>query len=211
MREQILQTYKEKIFTLNKTYEARKEYFENKMDEQLDSVDSFEKNKNRRKRKLKEIDGKIEECQDPRKTKMVIEFIDQDSASIKSFVIKKPSSIKVTTRLMCGKLLMFEKLSLRSFIYEIVETFCFLDKNVKQILKKYGIEKVENFHVLTDTDSTSLKFMFISDRNSKTPEDKFRKIMFQVIIASKICKRFDSSYVFCNIFGAEKENKKKKA
>ena len=93
MREQILQTYKEKIFTLNKTYEARKEYFENKMDEELDSVDSSEKNKNRRKRKLKEIDGKIEECQDPKKTKMVIEFIDQDSASIKSFVIKKPSSI----------------------------------------------------------------------------------------------------------------------
>ena len=210
MREEIIQTYKGKIFTLNKTYEARKEYFENKMDEQLDSVDSFEKNKSRRKRKLKEIDGKIEECQDPRKTKMVIEFIDQDSASIKSFVAKKPSSIKVTTRFMCGKLLMFEKLSLRSFIYEIAETFCFLDENVKQILKKYGIEKVEVFHVLTDTDSTSLKFTFVSDPNSKTPEDKFREIMFEVIIASKICKRFDSSHVFCDIFGAEKENKKKK-
>ena len=73
MREEIIQTYKGKIFTLNKTYEARKEYFENKMDEQLDSVDSFEKNKNRRKRKLKEIDGKIEECQDPRKTR-ILEF-----------------------------------------------------------------------------------------------------------------------------------------
>ena len=195
---------------MNKTYEARKEYFENKMDEQLDSVDSFEKNKNRRKRKLKEIDGKIEECQDPRKTKMVIEFIDQDSASIKSFVVKKPSSIKVTTRFMCGKLLMFEKLSLRSFIYEIAETFCFLDENVKQILKKYGIEKVEVFHVLTDTDSTSLKFTFVSDPNSKTPEDKFREIMFEVIIASKICKRL-IVHTFSATFLEQKKKTRKKS
>ena len=49
MREEIIQTYKGKIFTLNKTYEARKEYFENKMEEQLDSVDSFEKIKTEEK------------------------------------------------------------------------------------------------------------------------------------------------------------------
>ena len=50
MKEEIIQTFQGKIFALNKNdskYEARKEYFENKMDEELDAVESFEKSKNK--------------------------------------------------------------------------------------------------------------------------------------------------------------------
>ena len=92
MKEEIIQTFQVKIFALDKndlTYEARKEYFENKMDEELDSVESFVKNKNKRKRKFKNIDEKIAESLDPRKTKMVIEFNDHEVASIKSIAVKK--------------------------------------------------------------------------------------------------------------------------
>ena len=92
MKEEIIQTYQGKIFALDKnnpTYEARKEYFQNKMDEEVDAVESFKKSKNRRKRKFKDIDEKIEECQEPRKTKMVVEFSNHESASIKSFAVKK--------------------------------------------------------------------------------------------------------------------------
>ena len=67
---------------------------------------------------------------------------------------------------MSGKLLVFAKLSLKSFIYEVTETFCFSKENVKKINDKYKIERVETFHILTDTDSTALKFMFISDTNT---------------------------------------------
>lgn len=87
---------------------------------------------------------------------------------------------------MSGKLLMSAKLSLKSFIYEITETFCFPKENVKEIYKTYVIERVEIFHALTDTDSTSLKFIFISDPNSETREDKFRDI-FETVIPSEIC------------------------
>ena len=116
----------------------------------------------------------------------------------------------------------------KSFIYEITETFCFPKENIKEIDKKYGIERVGIFHLLTDTDSKSLKFMFVSDPNSKTPDDKFRDIIklaasllyyglirallslvFEVIMASEICKRFDSSHSFWDILGARKENKKR--
>ena len=93
---------------------------------------------------------------------------------------------------MSGKLLMFEKLSLKSFIYEITETFCFPKENVRKIYDKYKIERVKIFHVLTDTGSTALKSMFISDLNSEIPENKFRDILFEVIIESEIYKRFDS-------------------
>ena len=119
MREEIIQTFQSKIFALNKedpTYKARKEYFENKMDEELDTVNSFEKSKNRMKRKFKDLDKKVSDCLDPRKTKMVIEFNDRESASIKSFAVKKRGQIKVTTKFMSSKLLMFAKLSLKSFI-----------------------------------------------------------------------------------------------
>ena len=47
---------------------------------------------------------------------------------------------------MSGKLLLFAKLSLKSFIYDLVETFFFPEKKVKEILKKYGIERVDIFH-----------------------------------------------------------------
>ena len=60
-----------------------------------------------------------------------------ESSSIKSFAFKKRSEIKVTTRFMSGKLLMFAKLSLKSFIYEIADIFCFPNENIKEIYKKY--------------------------------------------------------------------------
>ena len=101
MKEEIIQTYQGNIFPLNKndpTYEARKEYFENKMDEELDAVQSFEKSKNMRKRKFQDVDTKIAKSLDLRKTKMIVEFKNHESTSIKSFGVKKCSSIKVTTR-----------------------------------------------------------------------------------------------------------------
>ena len=81
MRDKIIQTFQSKIFALNKedsSYEARKEYFENKMDEEPDTLNSLAKSKNRRKRKFKDLDEKISDCLNPRKTKMVIEFNDRE-------------------------------------------------------------------------------------------------------------------------------------
>ena len=82
---------------------------------------------------------------------------------------------------------MFAKLSLMSFIYEVLETFCFPDENGREIFKKYSTEKVEN-HIVTNTNSTSLEFLFISDTNSETPESKYREIIFEVTSSSKYIK-----------------------
>ena len=75
--------------------------------------------------------------------------------------------------------------------------------------KKYMIENVVINHILTDTDSTALQFTFISDPNSDLPEDNFRDVIFEVIIATKIYKRFDTSHEFWDIFGSRKESRKK--
>ena len=128
LREEITQAFQSTIFVPNKdkpTYEARKKYYERQMPEELDGVDSYKKNKKLKKRRFKEIDKKITDCLDPRKAKMVVEFNDRESASIRSFTVRKRNEIKVTTQFMSGKLLIFAKLSLKSFIYDLSETFCF--------------------------------------------------------------------------------------
>ena len=179
------------------------------MAEELGALKIYEKDTKVKKRKFKNVDQKIAECLDPRKIKMIIDFSDPESSSIKSFAVKKKNEIKVTSRFMSGKSLMFAKLSLKSLIYALVETFYFPSQLVLDIYKKYKIEKIEINHVLTDTDSTVLQFIIISDPNSNIPEPKFRNIIFAIIVATKIYKRFDSSHEFWDTFEARKISRKK--
>ena len=82
MREDVMQTFQQKTLFLDKkdpTYEARKQY--------LNAIDSFEKSKNKRKRKLYHIDKKTEKFSDLRKTKMTLEFKNRESASIQMFAV----------------------------------------------------------------------------------------------------------------------------
>ena len=64
------------------------------------------------------------------------------------------------------------------------------------------------YHVLTDIDNTCLKFVFVSSTHSDIPDKKFRDIIIEVIVASKIYNRFDSSNIYREIFEARKENLK---
>ena len=64
---------------------------------------------------------------------MIVDFNDRESASIKSFAVKKKDQKKVATRFMSGKLLMFPKLSLKSFIYSLCELLYFPCPKVKEI------------------------------------------------------------------------------
>ena len=102
-------------------------------------------------------------------------------------------------------MLMFAKLSLMSFVYEMLETFYFPDEKVRKIYDEYLIEKVYMYHILTDTDSTSLQFLFISDSISDISEKKYREIIFEVIIASEFYHRFDTSHKSWDKFGLQKE------
>ena len=80
---------------------------------------------------------------DMRKNKMTIEFNDSQSSSIKQIAVKTNTSIECTTLFMSGKLL-FAKLSLKSFIYSLVELLAFLEENetVEKIYQKYEIERI---------------------------------------------------------------------
>ena len=87
------------------------------------------------------IENKINNCSDIRKNKMVIEFNEYKSSSVKSIAVKANTNINCTTGFMSGKLLMFAKLSLKSFIYSLVELLTFPEDHpiVSQIYEKYDI------------------------------------------------------------------------
>ena len=75
---------------------------------------------------------------------MIVEFYDSESASIKSFAVKKKSEIKVTTRIMSRKLLMFAKFSLKSLIYTLPETLYFPNEIVKEIYEINNLSNKQN-------------------------------------------------------------------
>lgn len=49
---------------------------------------------------------------------------------------------------------------------------------------------------MTDIDSTSIQFIIISDKNSEFPKSNVREIIFEIIVKTKILRRFDTSHVF---------------
>ena len=105
---------------------------------------------------------------------------------------------------MSGKLLMFAKLSLKSFIYLLTEILSFPDEDVKKIYDKYMIEQTICYHIVTDKDSISLQFEIISDPSSNIPETRVRDVIFEVIVRTKIYNRIDTSQSFWDNFDARK-------
>ena len=111
---------------------------------------------------------------------------------------------------MSGRLLMFAKLSLKDFIYSLTEILSFPDSIVKKIYEKYQIDRIICYHILTDTDSTFLQFVILSDPASSFPECDIRDIIFAVIVKTEIFKRFDTSHPFWKKFDAFKPKGQKK-
>ena len=77
---------------------------------------------------------------------------------------------------------MFAKLTLKSFIYDLCEALMFPNKKIKAIYDMCDIDFVYIYQILTDTDSTSLQFIFFSKGQCKIPEAMFRNITFLIIM-----------------------------
>ena len=138
LRENIQHEYEKKKEKLDKNdpfYFVLAESLNQKREEGLEAVELFAKKKKRRETSQQQntvvdsIETKIDNCTDLRKNKMVIEFNDYKSASVKSIAVKANSSVKCMTQFMSGKLLMFAKLSLKSFIYYLVKLLSFPEEN----------------------------------------------------------------------------------
>ena len=79
-------------------------------------------------------------------------------------------------------MLMFSKISLKSFVYDVIDIFCFPDDIISEIYERNDILKVFIYLILTDTDSCSLQFTFINRLSSNISEDRARVIIFEILI-----------------------------
>ena len=210
IREQIESKFNKKKDKYDETdpfYHDLIENLERKKGEDLEALEAFENKKKRNRvyynsKKINSIEDQISDSMGMRKNKMMIEFNDLESSSIKHIAVKSKNSIKCTTRFMSGKLLMFAKLSLKSFVYSLIELLAFPEENpiVQGIYQKYDIEKIYCYHILADTDSTSLQFNVVSDVASTFPENNVRDILFEIFSSAEIKQRFDKSNNFWKKF-----------
>ena len=126
----------------------------------------------------------------------MIKFDKNECNSIKSIVIKGNTTIDVSSQFIKGKMSMFAKLSLKSFVYNMIDVFRFSDKRIRKIYNSYQIQKCFLYPNLTDTDSTSLFFNFICNVNCSVAETEAREIIFECMKKLKIAKRLDVSDEF---------------
>ena len=132
-----------------------------------------------KKRTLYHYLERQEEAYRNNKIKSLIDFDEEYVSSVKSLAIKKETKVNLTTRFLNGKMLMFSKTSIQSFVYNLIGVFMFPDDVVKEIYKKNEIQKCFLFQNLTETDSTSpFLYLFANFRvllMKQLPETLFLK------------------------------------
>ena len=168
------------------------------------------KRKKREKRKLtKDFEMQVSDMIKNKKVKTMIDFDKRESNSIESIVVNSSTMLDVSTRFCKGKMLMFAKMSLKLFVYDIIDVFCFPDDKVKGIFDKNDIEKCFLYLNLTDTDICSMFFVFICKLECCIPESDFRNVLFEIFKHSKIGPRLDVSDHFWQQFNMQNKGTRK--
>ena len=189
--------------------EAKLHYAGQKRAKKMNSVKSMVA-KAKRKNCSRDNDQKATDHLKNINTKMIIDFDCESSVGINSLAVNKTNVVKLTTRLFSVKMFMFTKLSLMSFIYDLIEVFYFPNIKAKIIYQSFGIEKILLYQILTDSDSIALHFNIICSENNSIPDDRFRDIIFEVISQNDIIKRFATSNEYWEKFSVRDKTLEKK-
>ena len=150
IKQDIEEKYNDKLMKLDKEdkfYQIKFSTLNTERLSNLEAAEAFEKKKKRNKRKSKLIDfsERKNEALRNQKVKSLIDFDEEYSSSIKSLAVEQSTNVNnLITRYLNGKMLMFSKVSIKSFVYDFIDVFMF---------------KIDRFYLyqnLTDTDSTSI-------------------------------------------------------
>ena len=155
----------------------------------LDKLESLKK-KERKSKKWKltrDVEAKLGDSFKNKKLKTLIDFDKNECNIIKSKAVKGSTIVDVTWRFIKWKMLMFAKISFKSFLYKLVNFFLFMTEEVRKIYDQHDIIKCHMYLNLTNTDSCSCYFNF---------EIESRKLIFEVLKRSKIVERLDVSDKF---------------
>ena len=91
----------------------------------LEAAENFEKKKHKKEKKLNLVhfSERRSEALRNQKVKALIDFDEEYSSSIKSLAVKQNDKVNLTTRYLNGKMLMFSKVSIKSFVYDLIDVF----------------------------------------------------------------------------------------
>ena len=120
-------------------------------------------------------------------------------SSIKSLAVKKETKINLRTRFLNGKMLMFSKTSIQSFVYDIIDVFMFRNEDIQKIYESYEIQKCFLYQNLADTESASVFFVFIYNLSYSMDEKKMQGYNFW---GAKI-KTFRRAKIYQMMFGKD--------
>ena len=98
-------------------------------------------------KKSNDFDSQVEDAIKNKKIKTMIDFDKNDCNSIKSIIVNGNTNVDKSTRFIKGKMLMFAKVSLKSFVYDIIDVFSFPNEEVRAVYDQYDIENI--FFILT--------------------------------------------------------------
>ena len=106
-------------------------------------------------------------------------------------------------------MLMFSKVSIKSFVYDLIDVFLFPNEEIKIFCAEFKVDRCYLYQNLTDKHNTSIFVVFICDLKCSIDERKSRDIILKVMIKSKIFERLDLSDYFWDQFGVQDKKLKK--
>lgn len=98
---------------------------------------------------------KLKDAFKNKKIKTTINFDKNECNNIKSIAVKGKTNIDITSTFIRRKMSMFAKVSFKSFVYDLIDVFCFPSEEVRKIYNQYDIIKCHMYLNLTDSKSSS--------------------------------------------------------
>ena len=135
----------------------------------MEAAETFDKKReNKRRLNLVDYNERKSESLRNQKIKSLIDFDEEYSSSIKSLTVKKDGKINLTTKYFNGKMLMFSKVSLKSFVFDLIDVFMFPNEDTRKFYDEYQVQKCYLYQNLTD-------FIFISHLGCSVDQRKSRE------------------------------------
>ena len=121
-----IKNIKEYYSNLENLTEVKRSYAETLKQVETERVtENFNKRNGRSKSKLLSLEGHLEEDYANKAYTFVQDLEEKGVNSVKGVACKKQTTVRVSTRYISCRLLINAKISLDSFIYDCIDTFCF--------------------------------------------------------------------------------------
>ena len=198
---------------VDKLDKNEKPYAEILKEKEIESIkDRFYRKKNKKgngkwneREKLLNFRNHLEEADTDKSYTFMQELEEECVNSVRAEACKKQTYVKVSTRYISSKLLINAKISLASFIYECIDTFCFLNVETSNLYVHNKIIKILPYLLMTDTNSASLEFIVIAEDTCDCGEREMRDVLIYIFLENNIHSRLDLSGEFFKQYGKRNE------